>query len=324
MSVGAPRMQGDIAATSAPAARPILPRQFAVKCPQCRRGSLHDEQPQCPSCGFQTRSEGRICILEHAPREEDYSPEGALVQNEVREQHFWFEMRNRFILRMLATAAPASPRGRFVEYGCSNGLVMRALEEAGWTVLGTDMHLSGLRTATELVHGPLVCAPLETIAFADAVDALGFFDVIEHLDDDFGALRRACEQLRPGGLLLVTAPAFQNLWSDFDLLLGHKRRYTGAQLAALFARLGLETVTVRYAFSSSFPLVWLQRRLVRKGPAATRKRSYYRPPPPAVNTLLGFLCRVEMAAADLGIRLPFGTSVMGVARKPAGAPQDEA
>lgn len=295
----------------------VLPRSFALHCPRCRAAALHDDRRTCPSCGFALASEGRVAILEHAPVEEDYSPEGAGVQQEVRESHFWFSMRNLFILQLMQDVRIPASESRFVEYGCSNGLVMAELERAGWNVLGTDMHLGGLRNAAATVRGPLVCSPLDKLEFETPVDVVGFFDVIEHLQDDHAALEKAAAELRPGGYVVVTVPAFQGLWSTFDVLLGHKRRYTAGELANLFGRLGLEVVTVRYAFAFMFPLVWLQRKLVREAPASEQRKAYYRAPHPLVNAMLGMLCRLEMVLLRLGIRLPFGTSVMAVARKPA-------
>lgn len=298
----------------------ILPARFAIVCPGCGKDSLCDGQLRCRACGFAPGNDGRICVLEYSPVEQDYSEGGAAVQQEVRESHFWFSMRNLFILRLMSVVeAPGSGR-RFVEYGCSNGLVMHELERAGWRVLGADMHLGGLRNAAGLVEGPLVCAPLERIRFQQQVDAIGFFDVIEHLAEDRAALQRAVDELVPGGHLVVTVPAFPSLWSSFDVLLGHKRRYTAADLTRLFRSLDLEIVTVRYAFSLMFPLVWLQRKLVREAPAEEQRRAYYRAPHPLLNTLLIWCCRLELALSSVGVHLPFGTSVMAVARKPGPPP----
>ena len=295
-----------------------LPPAFAIQCPQCEDQALDEQHPSCPDCGFGLQNEGRIVLLEHAPSEEDYSVDGAGAQEEVRHHHFWFTMRNHFIIDLLSKVQNGKRGDRFVEFGSSNGLVMSKLEEQGWSVLGNDMHLSGLCNALPIVAGPLICAPLEKVRFVDPVEAVGFFDVIEHLDDDYGALEHAVEQLKPGGYLAVTVPAFQELWSQFDLILGHKRRYSIEQLDELFKRLSLQTVTLRYAFFFSYPIVRLQRKLI-KGDSLSleQRRKYYRPPYPVINTLLESLCRIELMLVKIGFRPPFGTSVMGLARKEA-------
>ncbi len=63
-------------------------------------------------------------------------------------------------------------------------------------------------------------------------DAVCLFDVLEHLDDEAGALAACRRLLAPGGRLFVTVPAYAWLWSRHDELLGHRRRYTARRAAA--------------------------------------------------------------------------------------------
>jgi SAM-dependent methyltransferase len=63
-------------------------------------------------------------------------------------------------------------------------------------------------------------------------DAVLYADVLEHIEDDKGELRRAAAVLRAGGTLIVLAPAHQSLFNPFDAALGHYRRYDRASLAA--------------------------------------------------------------------------------------------
>ena len=63
-------------------------------------------------------------------------------------------------------------------------------------------------------------------------DAVLYADVLEHIEDDKGELRRAVAVLRAGGTLIVLAPAHQTLFNPFDAALGHFRRYDRSSLAA--------------------------------------------------------------------------------------------
>ena len=81
-----------------------------------------------------------------------------------------------------------------------------------------------------LINGTLNDLPPEP-----AFDALLYIDVLEHIEDDAGELRRAAALLRPGGFLIVLAPAHPLLYSPFDQALGHFRRYTRGSLAAIIA-----------------------------------------------------------------------------------------
>ncbi len=64
-------------------------------------------------------------------------------------------------------------------------------------------------------------------------DAVAYIDVLEHIEDDAGELREAAARLRPGGHLIVLAPAWPWLYSPFDAAVGHRRRYTRESLRAL-------------------------------------------------------------------------------------------
>jgi SAM-dependent methyltransferase len=79
----------------------------------------------------------------------------------------------------------------------------------------------------------------------DRFDTIVYLDVLEHIDGDRDEVAAAADRLRPGGHLLVLAPAFQQLFSEFDRAIGHYRRYTAATLQALTPH-NLAVVEVRY------------------------------------------------------------------------------
>jgi SAM-dependent methyltransferase len=64
-------------------------------------------------------------------------------------------------------------------------------------------------------------------------DAILYIDVLEHIEDDAGEVRNAVRRLRPGGRLIILAPAHQYLYSAFDKAIGHYRRYNLARLREL-------------------------------------------------------------------------------------------
>jgi SAM-dependent methyltransferase len=84
------------------------------------------------------------------------------------------------------------------------------------------------RGRCQAVHGTV--ASLDPAA---RFDAILYIDVLEHIEDDRGELRQAAARLKPGGLLIVLAPAHQWLYTAFDRAIGHFRRYTKRTLAAV-------------------------------------------------------------------------------------------
>src|SRR5579863_2427810 len=75
------------------------------------------------------------------------------------------------------------------------------------------------------------------LPFADgSFDLVCAFDIIEHVDDDEGALSEVSRTVRPGGSVLVSIPLYAALWTSFDDFVGHKRRYEPPDLLSKLAR----------------------------------------------------------------------------------------
>lgn len=81
---------------------------------------------------------------------------------------------------------------------------------------------------TRVQHGTL-----EDLDAGPLADAILYLDVLEHIEDDRAELERAVARLRPGGALIVLAPAHMALFSPFDRAIGHFRRYNRRMLRAL-------------------------------------------------------------------------------------------
>jgi SAM-dependent methyltransferase len=167
-----------------------------------------------------------------------------------------------------------------------------------------------------------VCASAMQLPFADATfEVVAAFDVIEHCEPESAVLSELGRVLTPGGRLLVSAPAYQWAWSDFDVQNHHHRRYTRRRLVAAVEGCGLEVVRATYLFAGTLPFFVADRLRSRlrdggsHGPSADGL-----PRLPETGPLVE---RVLMAACRLDRRLlprhdlPFGSSVMVVARKGA-------
>lgn len=86
----------------------------------------------------------------------------------------------------------------------------------------------------------------------DAFDYAYTLNVLEHIDDDVGALRELRRKLAPGGRLLVYVPAFPALFTSMDRKVGHVRRYTHDTLVTSVRAAGFRIEDVRYADSLGF------------------------------------------------------------------------
>jgi len=147
-----------------------------------------------------------------------------------------------------------------------------------------------------------------------SLDYLTALDVLEHIPDDAAAVRGFARLLRPGGLAVVTVPAGMALWSDWDVVLHHQRRYSRQALCALFGPGDWEILHVNHTNVFAYPAVWLLRRWRgwRGSSRADGKRAEDRLPPRWLNVLL----RAAFVGAGLSrIPFPFGVSLLLAARR---------
>jgi 2-polyprenyl-3-methyl-5-hydroxy-6-metoxy-1,4-benzoquinol methylase len=87
------------------------------------------------------------------------------------------------------------------------------------------------------------------------VDTIICLNVLEHIDDDIGALKNMKEMIKPGAHIILMVPAFQCAYGTIDKLDGHFRRYSRSELKSKMLQAGLETVRLHY-FNSVGLLAW--------------------------------------------------------------------
>lgn len=236
----------------------------------------------------------------------------------LEEESFWFPHRNHCIEALLGHYPPA---GMLFDIGGGNGYVAAGLNRAGFATALLEPGWDGVRNARSRGVQPLIWATLEAAQFHPRVlPAAGLFDVVEHIQDDAGFLAIIQNILVPGGRLYVTVPAFQWLWSAVDEYSGHARRYTRASLHRLLEQVGFQVEYSSYLFPL-LPLPMLFQRLL---PVALGLRevndwggyhSEHAPRSGPVGALLTRLLAWELAQVRRGRVLPFGSSVVAVARK---------
>jgi len=82
----------------------------------------------------------------------------------------------------------------------------------------------------------VILSQVSSLPFADGVfDLVCALDIVEHVDDDDGALGELSRVTKPGGAFVISAPLHPSLWTAFDDFVGHKRRYEPARLIAKLA-----------------------------------------------------------------------------------------
>lgn len=241
------------------------------------------------------------------------------VHAELEETHWWFTARRSIVRRLLQRELqrePALARPlRILDIGCGTGGTVRHLADFG-AVVGIDpspVAVAHARSkgAEDVRLGGL---PADLPFGADQqFDVITLLDVLEHIEDDMGALVEVRKLLCKPGRLIITVPAFQFLWSGHDVINEHKRRYSRADLGAKLGRAGLRVITLSYCNTILFlpiALVRLVQRLAHHDLDAANNNVGRVPAP--INTVLHHLFAAERHVLTRR-RLPFGVSLIAVA-----------
>ncbi len=220
--------------------------------------------------------------------------------------YWWFAVRRAHLEAELAAAVQPG-RFDYLDFGCGAGGALEFVRDRfgprhALGIDGTPEALDRAREAGLPVQRSDLHAPL---ALAFEPDAITCLDVLEHLDDPVLALRRVAAAAAPGALLLVTVPALPSLWSRWDEVSGHRRRYTRALLRRQLAAGGWRVVRTRSLFSYAVPPAWVARKLGRV------QRFEFPRVSPLLNALLTAAGRLERR---LGCPVPLGTSLLATAR----------
>ncbi len=154
---------------------------------------------------------------------------------------------NDFLTTLVMEHARAG--AAIVDFGAGTGTFAQRVAMAGHTVRCIEPDPALRRRLAAAGLG--VYASTEEVSPA-SLDYIYSLNVLEHIEDDLGALRALQSRLKPGGRLMLYVPAFQSLYSSMDRLVGHFRRYRRHQLLALLERAGFEIDRVSYCDSLGF------------------------------------------------------------------------
>jgi SAM-dependent methyltransferase len=215
------------------------------------------------------------------------------------------ERYNRWMLEQLSPWLGQ----RILEIGSGIGSFTRHLVGRE-LVMATDINPRYLRILSNTFehHTRVEVAPLDLTRFdpaafsGKAFDTILCLNVLEHVEDDRGALRDMHALLAPGGRLLLLVPAHQRLYGAIDRAIDHHRRYDRNGLLLRLEEAGFRVEHTAF-FNRIGVLGWyLNSVLLRRSrvPAFQLRLQ---------NLLVPFL------RAEAVLPLPFGLSLIAVARR---------
>ncbi len=206
-----------------------------------------------------------------------------------------------------------------LEIGCSSGFLLRELVSSfpEAVVLGADVVKKPLQRLAKTLPGvPLMRFDLLQCPLPEgSIDVLLMLNVLEHIEDDASALRKAFALLKPGGALILEVPAGPALYDAYDAELRHFRRYASSELEEKLTGAGFRIARRSHLGFLLFPAFALTKWLGRRGsPGQSTSVVGARAGRTAGSTLVRWALELEARYVS-GIRLPFGIRVLAVGIK---------
>lgn len=236
-------------------------------------------------------------------------PRYARLYSDLWKHHWWWRARRRWILDTLLHVRPPGGWERILDVGCGAGLFFPDLMELGQVEgVEPDPHLAAQGPHSERIH----VAPFdERLELSDPYSLILMLDVLEHLEAPIETLSQAANLLAPQGILFVTVPAFNMLWTNHDILNRHRTRYRRRELEYEARAAGLHVLESRYFFHWLVPIK-VGVRLVES--LAGSKPTPPRVPPKPLNALFYGITRLEQRLSRV-LSIPIGTSLLLIAKR---------
>lgn len=237
---------------------------------------------------------------------------------QIEENSFWFKHRNHCITKVINNYPPP---GIILDVGGGNGFVSLEIKKNGYKVAILEPGINGILNAKKRGIKKLICANFNEINFyPNSIPAIGIFDVLEHIENDFYFLKKIQKSLVTEGRLYITVPAYNFLWSNEDNRGGHYRRYTLNQLKSIVKQIGLEIEYFTYIFSILPIPIFLFRTLpsklnLKQKETQKRTENEHKKRNGLTGNILQKIWDSELKAISKEKSIPFGGSCLLVAKK---------
>lgn len=231
---------------------------------------------------------------------------------ELEDKHWWHQAKRDRVMSLIQQLCKRK-KPVIADIGCGTGKNVETFNSIG-TAWGVDPSKDAITFCKKRKLKNLKLGTIEKTGFKDSsLDIVTILDVLEHIDDENRAIKELKRILKKDGMLVLTVPAFSWLWSQWDVVLHHKRRYTTQEVTALLEKHGFVIKKISYMY----PWLVIPALLVRFIKSKQKSDTYvsdFQLSNPLVNSVMNFVTGIEQKLLNI-MNFPFGTSVICVAYK---------
>ena len=165
---------------------------------------------------------------------------------QVENSHWWHQHKRAMVKQLISKIKP----GRVLDVGCGTGKILAELKKQGWQVWGVDAEPAAAKECQKRDIKIKIADATIRMPFKDNFfNAILALDFLEHVNDDKTVIRGIKRVLKPNGIIIISVPAYPKLYSYWDKMLGHYRRYSKSDLTQLMIKSGLKIKFISYYFS---------------------------------------------------------------------------
>jgi 2-polyprenyl-3-methyl-5-hydroxy-6-metoxy-1,4-benzoquinol methylase len=250
-----------------------------------------------------------------ANNEISYPENGNEICFQIEDSSFWFNHRNNCILSAIQNYTNEKI---LFDVGGGNGFVSKFLQNNGFEIFLVEPGLKGILNARKRGVKNLVNSVLDDNFKNESIPNIGIFDVLEHMKDDLSFLRNIYNKLNKDGMLFITVPSYQFLWSTEDSYAGHHRRYSIKKVEKLIKEAGFCIEYSTYFFSvlalpififRTIPSIFNRRKKINLNIDINQHKQSFSP------SLLGKIWSWEIGKISKSSKIPFGSSCLVIAKK---------
>lgn len=226
--------------------------------------------------------------------------------------HFFYTSTHELILSLVSKFKPKGEQIKILDAGCGTGLLAKKLDKFG-EVYAIDESAEAIKFSKKRGLKNLKRASVDNIPFKNSsFDIITCMDVIYHKGvDDQRAIDEFSRVLKPGGIIILKAPAFNWLKGSHDIVVETRKRYTINELKKLIRNADLQIIKASYFFMFLFPFVALRRVMDKFRSSHSSEIGRM---PKSVNLILDKIIKLESKLLQK-VNLPFGVSAIVIAKK---------